>query len=109
MNKTLIQACESFSEGNSTLALEFFAKDILWSVIGEKEIKGIDALKQFCAEATQHGCPDFRNEQAIVGSDHVVIQGSERTEGGIAYCDVYRVENDSIVKITSYCISPENK
>jgi ketosteroid isomerase-like protein len=109
MNTSLIKACESFSEGDSALAQEFLAKNVHWTVVGEKTIHGIDALKAFCAEATQHGCPDFQNAQTVVGKDHVVIQGAERKDGGVAYCDVYRVEDASIVEITSYCICPAKK
>ena len=106
MNTSLIKACERFSEGDSSVALGFLDNEILWTVVGEKTIQGIDALKDFCAKATENGCPDFQNTQTIVGNEHVAVQGAERKEEGIAYCDVYRVEDGSIVEITSYCICP---
>lgn len=109
MNKETIKACETFSEGYAKSVTDHISPGVKWEIVGEKSIEGLDALLEFCQEMTTDGCPDFRNQHTTIGDSRVVVEGSERKEGGISYCDAYGIEDSKITEIRSYCIMPEKK
>lgn len=109
MNKEIIEACETVSEGDAKSVANHIAPGVRWEIVGEKSIEGLDALLKFCEEMTSEGCPDFRNQRTTIGDSQIVVEGSERKEGGILYCDSYRIEDSKITEIRSYCIMPEKK
>jgi len=109
MNKEIIKVCETFSEGDAKSIADHISPEVKWEIVGEKTIEGLDALLKFCAEMTSEGCPDFRNERTTIGASRIVVEGSERKEGGISYCDSYGIVDSKIAEIRSYCIMPEKK
>ena len=78
-----------------------------WTIVGEKSIEGLDALLKFCADMTSEGCPDFRNQRTTVGDSQIVVEGSEKKDGGVSYCDSYSISDSKITEIRSYCICPD--
>ena len=107
MNEEIIKACETFSEGDAKSVADHISPAVKWEIVGEKSIEGLEAMLKFCAEMTSEGCPDFRNQRTTIGDSQIVVEGSENKEGGICYCDSYKITDSKIAEVRSYCIMPD--
>jgi ketosteroid isomerase-like protein len=111
MNAALQKACEEFSQGNMKLSFAHLAEDVRWNIVGNKTVTGIEGVQQLCEEASVHGSPVFTLTRIISDADHTVIEGTGDSEGAHGkdmdnrFCDIFNIENDKIVEITSYFIS----
>ncbi|MBC2602354.1 nuclear transport factor 2 family protein [Puniceicoccus vermicola] len=108
MNKKLVRACESFSEGNVETMVDFISPEVEWNIVGEKTITGLEDLLQFCEEMAEAGCPEFHNTHTTVSVSQIVVEGSEQKENGVFYCDSYTIAKGKIAEIRSYGIMPQS-
>lgn len=106
MKQDIINACETFSEGDVTSIAHHLSPNVKWTILGGNSIEGLDALLKYCAEMTSEGCPDFQNHRTTVGSSQIIVEGSERKRGGVSYCDSYSIYDRKITEIRSYYICP---
>jgi len=104
MNTKIIAACEAFSEGDSTLALPYIAEGIEWHIVGDRTIDGNAAVKEMCEDAAAQGKPNFQNGRVIKAKNHIVIEGAD-LDSDMYYCDIYAIDKDQIVEITSYSLT----
>jgi hypothetical protein len=104
MNAKIIAACEAFSMGDSTPALPFIADSIEWHIVGDRTIDGNAAVKEMCADAASQGKPNFQNGRVIKAKSHIIVEGAD-LDTDMFYCDIYSVEKDQIVEITSYSLA----
>ena len=104
MNAQIIAACEAFSMGDSAAALAFIADGIEWHIVGDRTIDGNAAVKEMCADAAAQGRPNFQNGRVIKAKNHLIVEGSD-LDTDMHYCDIYAIEKDQIVEITSYCLT----
>jgi len=104
MNAQIITACEAFSMGDSTAALPFIADGIEWHIVGDRTIDGNAAVKEMCTDAASQGTPNFQNGRVIKGKNHLIVEGAD-LDTDIYYCDIYTIENDQIMEITSYSLA----
>ncbi|NHI00825.1 nuclear transport factor 2 family protein [Oceanimonas sp. MB9] len=103
VDEAVRKGCEAFSEGRLEPCLPHLDANVRWEVVGQKTIAGVGSVQAFCAQMTEQGCPNFRNEHITVGAHSVVVEGRE-VDGDVRYCDVYHIEKGKIVYINSYCI-----
>lgn len=104
MNSTIIAACEAFSKGDAQPALTFIAEDIEWHIVGDRTIDGNAAVEAMCADAAAQGTPNFQNGRVIKAKSHIIVEGAD-LDTDMHYCDIYAIEKDQIVEITSYCLT----
>jgi replication-associated recombination protein RarA len=104
MKSQITDACFAFSTGDSKKALTFIFEDVVWNIVGDREIEGLDAVKEICEEAAKEGPPNFKNIRTIESKFHVICEGAN-LDSDVYYCDIYTIENDLINEITSYCLS----
>jgi hypothetical protein len=71
MNAKIVAACEAFSMGDSTPALEYIADGIEWHIVGDRTIDGNEAVKEMCEDAASQGTPNFQNGRVIKGKSHM--------------------------------------
>ena len=102
MNARIIAACEAFSMGDAQPAQDFIAEDIEWHIVGDRTIDGNAAVKEMCADAAAQGRPNFQNGRVIKAKNHLIVEGSD-LDTDMHYCDIYAIEKEQIVEITSYC------
>lgn len=113
MQPTITQLSQEFSGGNFKFTYNFIADDIVWNIVGDKILKGKDAVIEFCnataayfAEVTT----EFVMVNLICDGKAVAIDGTaaftnkENKRIQISSCDVYQFEEGRIKSITSYCI-----
>ncbi len=104
MNAHIIAACEAFSMGDAQPAQDFIAEDIEWHIVGDRTIDGNTAVKEMCADAAAQGRPNFQNGRVIKAKNHLIVEGSD-LDTDMHYCDIYAIEKEQIVEITSYCLT----
>lgn len=104
MNAKIIAACEAFSMGDPKAALTFLADGIEWHIVGDRTIDGNEAVKEMCADAATQGTPNFQNGRVIKAKNHIIVEGAD-LDTDMHYCDIYAVEKDEIVEITSYSLA----
>lgn len=107
MNAKIIAACEAFSMGDARPALSLLADEIEWHIVGDRTIDGHAAVKEMCADAAAQGKPNFQNGRVIKAKNHFIVEGAD-LDSGMHYCDIYSIEKDEIVEITSYSLSGED-
>lgn len=105
---------KNISLGNFRAAYDYFTGNIVWNIIGEKLLSGIDDVKKHCettAAYFESVETDFVIEKIIEDEHHVVITGNARfvrddnTVAVISSCDVYEFNAmDRVMEIMSYCI-----
>lgn len=103
MKPKIIQACEAFSTGEGEKAFPVIAEDVVWHIVGDHSIEGLEEVKAVCEEAAAEGKPNFKNIRTIESKHHVVCEGAN-LDADVYYCDIYTVEDDQITEITSYCL-----
>jgi ketosteroid isomerase-like protein len=109
-NKQIIdQVNAAFAKNNFEGFLGFCTDDVAWTMIGEKHVKGKDAIRQWMKSMSGEA-PKFTVSNVIAEGDFVIAYGdmTMKDESGIAapysYCDVYRFRGDKIAELTSYVI-----
>jgi len=104
MNAKVIAACEAFSMGNAEPAKAYLADDIEWHIVGDRTIDGNAAVQAMCEDAASQGTPNFKNGRVIRAKQHLIVEGAD-LDSGMHYCDIYAIEKDRIVEITSYSLA----
>lgn len=106
LNPEIVRVCQVFSEGNPEPIMAYLPDDVVWSIMGETTIRGIDDFRDFCSEMHIEDGRKLKNNRVTVGQNQVIIEGSDDDpEEGIAYCDSYTVNHGKVTEIRSYCIS----
>ena len=104
MHAKIIAACGAFSMGDSAAALDFIADGIEWHIVGDRTIDGNAAVKEMCEDAASQGKANFQNGRVIKSKNHIVIEGAD-LDTDMHYCDIYTIEQEQIMEITSYCLT----
>ncbi|MEA5449540.1 nuclear transport factor 2 family protein [Leptolyngbya sp. CCNP1308] len=109
-NKAILEkANAAIAKGNNEGFLSFCADDIEWTFVGDKTIKGKEAVRQWMA-ATYVEPPKFRVANLIAEDDFVAALGdiTMKDEDGKAadysYCDVWRFRGDKIVELKAFVV-----
>jgi c-di-GMP-related signal transduction protein len=116
MKPIIIELSSKFSEGNFAFCYDYFDNNIQWKIIGNKTLQGKEAVINFCEKMLQEMAnTTFKNSNMVIENNTIVVEGNckffneDNTEGEVSYCDVFKFENDKILKITSYCIENKSK
>jgi ketosteroid isomerase-like protein len=104
----------SFAEGGVEGFLSFCADDVTWTIVGDKTVKGKDAIRKWMASMDME-LPKFTVDNIIAEGDFVVANGdmTMKDKAGktapYAYCDLYRFRNGKIAELSSFVIKTEAK
>jgi len=104
----------AFAENNLEGFLSFCADDVKWTMVGEKVVRGKDAIRQWLASMNMEP-PKFTVENIIAEGDLVAAHGdmTMKDKDGNAvpysYCDIYRFRGEKIVELRSFVIKTEGK
>jgi uncharacterized protein len=114
-NKDTVEKVDAaFAEGNIAGFLSFCAEDVEWTIIGEKAVKGKDAIRTWL-ESMDSEPPKFTVRNVIAEGDFAAAHGdmTMKDKDGkaipYAYCDIYRFRGDKIVEMTSFVVKNEEK
>lgn len=104
----------SFMEGNSEGFLSFCSEDIEWTMIGEKHVKGKQAIREWMKEMDGMEPPKFTVDNLISESDTVVCNGDmtmndkDGKSVPYGYCDIYRFRDGKIEELNSFVIKTQS-
>jgi uncharacterized protein (TIGR02246 family) len=114
-NKAIVEKVNAaFAENSMEGFLSFCADDIEWTMVGDKSVKGKEAIRKWM-ESMDMEPPKFTVDTVIAEGDSVVAHGNMtmKDEDGktvpYAYCDVYRFRDDKIIKLIAFVIKTEAK
>jgi uncharacterized protein len=109
-NKAILEeANAAIAEGNYEGFLSFCADDMEWTFVGDKTLKGKEAVRQWMA-TTYVEPPKFRVAHFIAEDDFVTALGdiTMKDEDGKttdhSYCDIWRFRDGKIVKLRAFVI-----
>jgi uncharacterized protein len=109
-NKAILESANAaIAEGNNEGFLSFCADDMKWTFVGDKTLKGKEAVRQWMA-TTYVEPPKFRVANLIAEGDFVTALGdiTIKDEDGKAadysYCDVWRFRGSKIIELRAFVI-----
>lgn len=109
-NKAILEKGNAaIAEGNNEGFLSFCADDTEWTFVGDKTLKGKEAVRRWMAAAYVEP-PKFNVADLIAEGDFVTAVGdiTMKDEDGKAarysYCDVWRFRGGKIVELRAFVI-----
>lgn len=109
-NKAILEKGNAaIAEGNNEGFLSFCADDTEWTFVGDKTLKGKEAVRQWMA-TTYIEPPKFMVANFIAEGDFVTALGdiTMKDEDGKAahylYCDIWRFRGGKIVELRAFVI-----
>lgn len=110
----LLEANAAVAEGNYEKFLSFCADDTEWIFVGDRTLKGKEAVRQYMATMYIEP-PKFTVDNSIAEGDFFTVLGeiTLTDEDGKAihhsYCDVWRFRGDKIAELKAFVIKTEVK
>ncbi len=112
-NKAILEkANAAITEGDNEGFLSFCTEDTAWTFIGDKTLKGKEAVRQYMATAYIEP-PKFMVENLIAEGEFVTALGkiSMKDEFGkmvdYFYCDVWRFRDGKMAELKAFVIKNE--
>lgn len=114
-NKAILEkANAAVTEGDNEGFLSFCTEDTEWTFVGDKTLKGKEAVRQYMAKAYVEP-PKFMVETLIAEGEYVTAIGkiSMKDEDGkmvdYAYCDVWRFRDGKMAELRAFVIETASK
>jgi uncharacterized protein len=115
-NKEIIETVNAaFAENNVEKFLSFCTDDVEWTMVGDKTVKGKEAIRQWMASMGNLEPPKFTVSNVIAEGDFVTNYGDMTTrdkDGKIepwSFCDIYRFKGGKIAELRAFVIKTEPK
>jgi uncharacterized protein len=108
----LLKGNAAIAEGNNEGFLVFCADDTEWTFVGDKTLKGKEAVRQWMATAYIE-TPEFTVAHLIAEGDFLTAVGDITTKDGngqsanYSYCDVWRFRDGKIVELKAFVIKTD--
>lgn len=109
-NKEILEkANAAVTEGNNEGFLDFCTEDLVWIFIGDKTLRGKEAVRKYMAE-TYLTPPKFNVETVISEGDYVSVLGNITLNGTdgkpveYSYCDVWRFRDGQMAELKAFVI-----
>lgn len=99
----------AFAEGNVAFLTENVTDDIVWNIIGDKKLEGIEAFTEELEKMQSVKASELRIDQILSHGKEGAANGTMKMESGkeFAFSDFYifhSAKGKKIVAITSYCL-----
>jgi uncharacterized protein len=118
-NKEIVDKVNAaFAAGKFEDFLSFCADDVEWTIVGDRSVKGKEAVRQWMNSMAQEHPepPQFTVADPVIAEgDFVVARGDMKMkdkDGKIApysYCDIYRFRGGKIAELRSFVVKTEAK
>lgn len=110
INKAILEkANAAVTEGDNEGFLSFCTEDTEWTFVGDKTLRGKEAVRQYMATAYLEP-PKFMVEHLIAEAEFVTALGkiSMKNEDGkmvdYSYCDVWRFRDGKMTELKAFVI-----
>ena len=108
----LLKGNAAIAEGNHEGFLSLCAEDTEWTFVGDKTLKGKEAVRQWMA-TTYVEPPKFTVAHLIAEGDFLTVLGEITMKDEVgkpvhySYCDVWRFHDGKIVELKAFVIQTE--
>ena len=109
-NKEIVENVNAaFARGDTDGFLSFCTDDIVFQIIGDRSVKGQDAIRSWMASGPQ-GPPTFTVDEVIAEGDVVIARGNMTMKGedgtpeAYSYCDVYHFRGGQVADLSAYVV-----
>ena len=105
----LLAGNAAIAAGNNEGFLAFCSDDTEWTFVGDKVLKGKDAVREWMAMEYVVP-PQVSVENLIAEGDFLIAQGElrmtdqEGNETPYSYCDLWRFADDKIVELKAFVV-----
>jgi len=102
----------AFAQGNVEGFLSQCADDVEWTMVGEKPIKGKEAIRKWMASMGPE-VPKFTVNNILADGDFATCYGdmTMRDKDGkvipYSYCDIYRFRNGKVAELRAFVMKNE--
>lgn len=114
-NKAILEkANAAVTEGDNEGFLSFCTEDTEWTFVGDKTLRGKEAVRQYMATAYVEP-PKFMVEHLIAEGEFVTALGkiSMKNEDGkmvdYSYCDVWRFRDGKMAELKAFVIETASR
>ena len=114
-NKEIFKKADAaFAEGSIEGFLSFCADDVIWTMVGDRTVKGKSAIREWMASMDME-TPKFTVHNVIAEGDLLTSNGDmtmKDKQGKVvpySYCDIYKFRDEKIVELTSFVIKTAAK
>jgi uncharacterized protein len=114
-NKAILEAANAaIAEGNYEAFLAFCADDTQWTFVGDKTLRGKEAVRQWMAmeyvEPPKNTVAHIIAEGDFVTAlGNLIIKDKDGKAAHSSYCDVWRFRGDKMVELWAFVITTEVK
>jgi ketosteroid isomerase-like protein len=112
-NKQIVEKVNAaFAQGNVEGFLSQCADDVEWTMVGEKPIKGKDAIRKWMTSMGPE-VPKFTVTNLLADGDFATCYGdmTMRDKDGkvipYSYCDIYRFRNRKVAELRAFVMKNE--
>ncbi len=105
----------SFENGDTEGFLSYCADDINWTMVGEKHVKGKEAVREWMKQMDGMEPPKFSVDNLIADGDTAVCSGNMTMKDmdsktvPYGYCDIYRFRDGKIAVLSSFMVKTKSK
>ena len=110
-NKAVLeQANAAVTRGDHEGFLSFCTDDTLWTFVGDRVLRGKEAVRKWMEEAYRQGPPELTVDDLIAEGELVTAVGVVTTKGADgkaarhAYCDVWRFHGGKLAELRAFVI-----
>lgn len=113
-NREIVEKVNAaFAEGNFEGFLSFCTDDVVWTMVGDRTVKGKENIRQWMKsmEAEHPEPPKFTVTDPIIAEGDFVVARGEMTmkdkdgrTNQYSYCDIYRFRDGRIVELNSFVV-----
>jgi ketosteroid isomerase-like protein len=111
-NKAIVEKMnKAAAEGNTDAFVAPCADDVRWTVVGEKTVEGIAAIKEWMNSTECPEPPQFTVDHMVAEGDMVVCSGdmTMKDKDGVvqplSYCDIYRFRNGRVSELQTFVVN----
>jgi len=118
-NKEIVRKVNAvFAEGKFEGFLSFCDEDVEWTIVGDKVVKGREAIRQLMQSMAEESAepPRFFDVDVVIGEDDFVVSHGDMTMKDkhgrtvpYSYCDIYRFRGEKIAELRSFIAKTEAK
>lgn len=109
---TLKRANAAMAEGNTEEFLTFCTEDTEWTFVGDKTLRGKDAVREYIAET--YGKPpkfavtDMISEREFVTAvGDITITSKDGTKNSYWYCDIWRFRDGKLFQLRAFVVEKQ--
>ena len=95
------------ANGDTEAFLSFFSDDVTWEIVGDENLVGKEAIRQFMAPMPTD-LPKLTVDMIIAEGDIAICHGHTHMKGddGLshphAFCDIYQFNNNNVSRMTTF-------